>query len=124
MAKNGKPNGDGKAAGKWVGQKFKRIEDPRLVQGISHYTDDIRLPNTLHCALVRSPHAHARVVSIDAEAAKAAPGVVLVVTSADLANLGMVPCAIAMPDLKVPAHPVLAKDRVRYVGEPVVAVVA
>jgi carbon-monoxide dehydrogenase large subunit len=122
MAKGGK--GNGKPDGRWVGQKFKRVEDPRLVQGISHYTDDIRLPNVLHCALVRSPHAHAKIVSINADRARSMPGVALAVSSEDLTGLGMVPCAIAMPDLKVPPHPVLAKERVRYVGEPVVAVVA
>jgi len=125
MAKNGKTNGTAaKGNGKWVGQKFKRKEDPRLIRGISHYTDDVRLPGTVHCALVRSTHAHARIVSINTDAARANPGVLTVVTSADLDGLGMVPCAIQMPDLKVPPHPVLAKERVRFVGEPVAAVVA
>ncbi len=128
MAKNGSSNGkngkNGKANGQWVGQKFKRKEDPRLIRGISHYTDDIRLPNVAHCAIVRSPHAHARIISINTDAARAVPGVVAIVTSADMAEVGNIPCAIAMPDLKIPPHPVLAKDRVRYVGEPVAAVVA
>ncbi|HEV2116315.1 MAG TPA: xanthine dehydrogenase family protein molybdopterin-binding subunit, partial [Terriglobales bacterium] len=106
------------------GKRFKRKEDPRLVRGISHYTDDIKLPNLAHCVLVRSPHAHARIVSINTEAARSHPGVLAVVTSADLQGLGMIPCAMQMPDLKVPPHPALAKDRVRYVGEPVAAVVA
>jgi carbon-monoxide dehydrogenase large subunit len=107
-----------------VGKRFKRKEDPRLVRGISHYTDDIQLARLVHCVLVRSPHAHARIVSINTEAARAHPGVLAVITAADLEGLGMIPCAIQMPDLKVPAHPALAKERVRYVGEPVAAVVA
>ncbi|HEV2117364.1 MAG TPA: hypothetical protein VGR48_15140, partial [Terriglobales bacterium] len=65
MASNGKTNGKGKGNGQWVGKRFKRKEDPRLVRGISHYTDDIKLPNLAHCVLVRSPHAHARIVSIN-----------------------------------------------------------
>src|SRR5512146_181406 len=124
MATNGKNNGKGKGNGQWVGKRFKRKEDPRLVRGISHYTDDIKLPNLAHCVFVRSPHAHARILSINADAARAHPGVLAVVTSADLEGLGMIPCAMQMPDLKVPPHPALAKGRVRYVGEPVAAVVA
>src|SRR5262249_46790860 len=62
--------------------------------------------------------------SIRTEAARGLPGVIGIFTAQDTAKIGMVPCAIAMPDLKVPRHPVLASDRVRYVGEPVAAVVA
>ncbi|HEY7097869.1 MAG TPA: xanthine dehydrogenase family protein molybdopterin-binding subunit [Terriglobales bacterium] len=123
MSNNGKAAVENKAAN-WVGKKLKRKEDPRLVQGISHYTDDLKLPGMLHCVLVRSPHAHAEISSIRTDAAKALAGVVAVYTSTDAAAIGMVPCAIQMPDLKVPKHPVLATDRVRYVGEPVAVVVA
>jgi carbon-monoxide dehydrogenase large subunit len=118
---NGKGNGQ---PAHWVGRKLKRKEDPRLIQGISHYTDDIKLPCMLHCALVRSSHAHAEIRAIRTDAAQALPGVVAVITGEDAAGIGMVPCAIQMPDLKVPKHPVLATGRVRFVGEPVVAVVA
>ena len=125
MSRNGKHNGKApKTNGQWVGQRFKRKEDPRLIQGISHYTDDIRLPGLLHCAFVRSPYAHAKIQSINTAAARSLPGVVAIVTSADFADKGPVPCAIQMPDLKVPKHPFLATGRVRYVGEPVAAVVA
>jgi carbon-monoxide dehydrogenase large subunit len=124
MASNGKSNGKTKGNGQWVGKRFKRKEDPRLVRGISHYTDDIKLPRLAHCVFVRSPHAHARIVSINTDAARAHPGVLAVVTSSDLEDLGMIPCAMQMPDLKIPPHPALAKGRVRYVGEPVAAVVA
>jgi carbon-monoxide dehydrogenase large subunit len=128
MASNGKSNGkaktDGKANGQWVGKRFKRKEDPRLVRGISHYTDDIQLTRMAYCAFVRSPHAHARILSINTDAARSHPGVLAVVTAAELQGLGMIPCAVQMPDLKIPAHPALAQGRARYVGEPVAAVVA
>ncbi|HTM39811.1 MAG TPA: molybdopterin cofactor-binding domain-containing protein, partial [Terriglobales bacterium] len=124
MASNGKSNGKAKGNGQWVGKRFKRKEDPRLVRGISHYTDDIKLPRLAHCVFVRSPHAHARITSINTDAARSHPGVLAVVTASDLEGLGMIPCAMQMPDLKIPPHPALAKGRVRYVGEPVAAVVA
>jgi carbon-monoxide dehydrogenase large subunit len=124
MASNGKSNGKAKGNGQWVGKRFKRKEDPRLVRGISHYTDDIKLPRLAHCVFVRSPHAHARIVSINTDAARAHSGVLAVVTASDLEGLGMIPCAMQMPDLKIPPHPALAKGCVRYVGEPVAAVVA
>ena len=116
-------SGKGRAA-HWVGKKLKRKEDPRLIQGISHYTDDFKLAGMLHCAFTRSPHAHAEINAIRTDAARALPGVVAVFTSADTGSLGPVPCAIQMPNLKIPRHPVLATARVRYVGEPVAVVVA
>ena len=118
---NGRRNGQ---AAQWVGRKLKRKEDPRLIQGISHYTDDIKLPGMLHCAFVRSPHAHAEIRAIHADKARSLPGVAAVFTAEDIAGIGMIPCAIQMPDLKVPKHPVLATRRVRFVGEPVAVVVA
>ncbi len=113
-----------KANARWVGRRFKRKEDPRLIQGISHYTDDLKLPGLLHCVFVRSPYANARIVGINADAARSAPGVAAVITGDDVKGVGSVPCAGSLPDLKVPAHPVLALGQVRYVGEPVAAVVA
>jgi len=111
--------------GKYVGQSVKRTEDPRLIKGLAHYVDDIKLPNTLHVAFVRSVYAHARIKSIDTTEALSAPGVVAVYTGADVADqIGPVPCASALPDLKVPDHRVLAKDRVYFVGHPIAAVVA
>jgi aerobic carbon-monoxide dehydrogenase large subunit len=110
---------------KYMGQKVKRTEDPRLIQGISHYVDDIKLADTLHVAILRSPHAHARISSINIDAAKGAPGVVAVYTGSDIAGkIGNVPCAMAHPELKVPQYPVLAQDKVIFVGQPVAAVVA
>ena len=111
-------------ASKWVGRRMPRKEDPRLIQGISHYTDDLRLPGMLHCVFVRSPHANAKIESIETGAARSVEGVVAVITAEDLADVNGVPCAGALPNLKVPPHPPLAKGHVRYVGEPVAAVVA
>ena len=110
---------------KLVGTKVKRREDPRLVQGLSHYVDDLRMADVLQVAILRSPHAHARINGIDKGAAQALPGVVSVVTGADIGDsVGSVPCAAANPTLRTPPHPVLAQGEVRYVGEPVAAVVA
>src|SRR6476661_5800127 len=110
---------------KYVGQRVKRTEDPRLIKGLAHYVDDISLPGTLHVAFVRSYYAHAKINSIDTSAAQAAPGVVAVYTGQDVAGkIGPVPCAGALPDLKVPDHRVLAGDKVYFVGHPIAAVVA
>jgi carbon-monoxide dehydrogenase large subunit len=96
-----------------------------LIKGLAHYVDDIRLPDTLHVAFVRSVYAHARINSIDTGEALKAPGVVAVYTGKDVADkIGPVPCAAALPDLKVPDYRVLAKDKVYFVGHPIAAVVA
>jgi aerobic carbon-monoxide dehydrogenase large subunit len=109
----------------YVGQRLKRVEDPRLVKGIGTYTDDVRLPGMLHACILRSPHAHARILRIDAAAAKAIPGVVAVFTGADVNDAcGLVPCAAEIPNLKAPAHTVLADDRVYFVGHAVAVAVA
>jgi carbon-monoxide dehydrogenase large subunit len=109
----------------YVGKRVKRTEDPRLIRGLAHYVDDIVLPGTLHVAFVRSMYAHAKINSVDTSAAVAAPGVVAVYTGKDVASkIGPVPCAGALPDLKVPDHRVLATGKVYFVGHPIVAVVA
>ena len=110
---------------KYMGQKVKRTEDPRLIQGIGHYVDDIKLVDTLHVAFLRSPYAHAKLISVNVEAAKKSPGVVAVYTGADIAGkIALIPCAAAGPDLKKPDYPVLALSKVGYVGQPIAAVVA
>src|SRR5687768_17033136 len=109
----------------YVGQRVRRTEDPRLIKGLAHYVDDIVLPGTLHVAFVRSVYAHARISSIDTSAALAVPGVVAVYTGKDVAQkIGPVPCASALPELKVPDHRVLATDKVYFVGHPIAAIVA
>src|SRR2546423_254603 len=109
----------------YVGKRIKRTEDPRLIKGLAHYVDDIGLPGTLHVAFVRSMYAHARINSVDASEALKAPGVVAVYTGKDVAEkIGPVPCASALPDLKVPDYRVLATDKALFVGHPIAAVVA
>jgi carbon-monoxide dehydrogenase large subunit len=110
---------------KYVGQRIKRTEDPRLIQGLGHYVDDIKLPDTLHVAFLRSMYAHAKIKSIDTSEASHAPGVVAVYTGKDVATkIGPVPCAAALPGLKIPDYRVLAGDHVTFVGHPIAAVVA
>ncbi len=112
-------------ATKYVGKPLKRKEDPRLIQGISHYVDDIHLADMHYVAVVRSPHAHAIIRSIDTSKARTAPGVVAVLTGEDLRGvIGNVPCAAQIPDMKAAVRPVLAGEKVRFVGEPVAVVVA
>src|SRR4030095_1488659 len=109
---------------KYVGKAIKRTEDPRLIKGLAHYVDDIKLPDTLHVAFVRSVYAHAKIKSIDISAALESPGVVAIYSGKDVGKIGPVPCASALPGLKVPDHRVLAQDKVYFVGQPVAAVVA
>jgi carbon-monoxide dehydrogenase large subunit len=109
---------------KYVGTRTKRKEDPRLIRGMSTYVDDVKLHGMLHVAIVRSPHAHARLKSIDTSAALKLPGVVAVFTGKDVQQVGSVPCAAQIPGLRIPKHPVLAIGKVRFVGESVAAVVA
>ncbi len=112
-------------ATKYMGKPMKRKEDPRLIQGLAHYVDDIALPNMHHACFVRSPYAHAKVRSVDTSRAKVAPGVVLVLTGQDVAGaVGPVPCAAVIPDMKQAVRPVLATDRVRFAGEAVAMIVA
>src|SRR3989440_3349062 len=112
-------------AEKYVGKRQKRTEDPRLIQGLAHYVDDIKLPDTLHAIFLRSMYAHARIKSVDTSAAAKVPGVVAVYTGKDVSTkIGPVPCAAALPDLKTPDHRVLATNKVYFVGHPIAVVVA
>ncbi len=106
-----------------TGAALPRLEDARLVTGRGKYIDDLRLPGMLHAAIVRSPHAHARLVRIDATAARAFPGVIAVWTDADLPRFPSLP-ARRQPASRIPNRLVLARDTVRHVGEPVAVVVA
>ena len=110
---------------RYIGQRVKRTEDVRLVRGQARYVDDIRLPETLHVAFVRSPHAHGRVCSVDVSRALAAPGVTAVFIAADLEGVApMRSGTMDTPICRQTEWPALARDRVRYVGEAVAAVVA
>jgi aerobic carbon-monoxide dehydrogenase large subunit len=110
---------------RFIGKPLKRKEDPRLIQGISHYVDDINLAGMHYVAFLRSPYAHAKVRSVDLSKARHASGVVLALSGADIDGaIQPVPCAAQIPDMKSGARPVLARDRVRFVGEAVAVVVA
>ncbi len=109
------------------GSAIKRREDPRLITGAATYVDDVKLPGLTYAAIHRSPYAHAKITRVDVDAARKAPGVIAVFTGADIKDkVTPVPCAWNPPncDLKVPPHPLLAHDRVRYVGDGVAMVVA
>ncbi len=108
----------------WIGRPLKRREDHRLLTGAGSYVDDMRPPGCVHVALLRSPHAHARIARLDVEAARRAPRVLLVVTGKDTAHLAPMPVNRMMPDMRVPPHPILAEDSVHSTGIPVAAVVA
>ena len=114
-----------------IGQGVSRFEDPRLVRGGGRYTDDIKLPGLVHGVVLRSPHAHAKIRSIDITTAKTAPGVLAVLTSADIKAAGYgdlpVPGGLKRRDgspMYRPRYPILAEDRVRWVGDSVAFVVA
>ncbi|MFC7278262.1 aerobic carbon-monoxide dehydrogenase large subunit [Paractinoplanes rhizophilus] len=100
--------------------RMLRKEDPRFLRGRGRYTDDVQLPGMLHLAILRSPFAHARIVSVDTSAAEASPGVKLVVTGAMLAEKGLA----WMPTLSNDVQAVLATDKVRFQGQEVAFVVA
>src|SRR5882724_7948094 len=108
-----------------VGARVKRREDPRLIRGLGQYVDDVNLPNTLHVAILRSPYAHAKIKSLEADAARQHPGIVAVVTGSEIKDqIGTLPVSGGNETLRVPKHYVLAVDKVCYVGEGVAAVVA
>src|SRR5712692_5215033 len=112
-----------------IGQGIKRFEDPRLVRGEGRFQNDVNLPGQAHAVIVRSMHAHARIVSLDAAAALKAPGVVAVFTGADVAGLSTMRMTLKRkrPDgspMFAPPHRGLTRDRVRYVGDPIALVVA
>ncbi|MCH7605751.1 MAG: xanthine dehydrogenase family protein molybdopterin-binding subunit, partial [Chloroflexi bacterium] len=114
----------------YLGQALKRAEDPRLITGQGSFVDDINLPGMLHVAVLRSHHAHARIKSIDTAAARRLPGVVSVLTAEDIEGvLQHVPTGIGVYEgkfdqIEAPEHPVLARGKVCYVGQPVAMVVA
>src|SRR6202048_5446386 len=109
----------------YIGQSLRRREDFKFITGQGRYTDDLKVPGMLHLAILRSPHAQAIIKRVDLAAARAAPGVRLVLSGADLAGkIGSLVPNWSMPGTKVPDRPVVAIDRVRFVGECVALVVA
>jgi len=112
-------------AERWVGKPIKRKEDPRLIMGRARYIDDISVTGQLWAAFVRSPEAHARIVSIDTSAAREYPGVQAVFTGKDLDLEAPLPMAWVPPGVEVknPPHWAIAKDEVHHVGDPVALVI-
>lgn len=116
---------DGLASPKLIGARVERVEDARLLTGEGRYVADVRPAGCLDAAFVRSPHAHARIVRIDASAAQAVAGVLAIVTGEGMARLAKpVRAASNMSGYKVTSFPPLALGTVRYVGEAVAVVVA
>src|ERR1700731_5048922 len=114
-----------------VGERVRREEDRRLLTGRGRYVDDVAAPGAARGHVVRSPHAHARITALDVAAAIAMPGVLAVLTGADLRRRGLGTLRPLVPRRRrdgTPAfvcpQPLLAQDRVRYVGDPVAFVVA
>lgn len=106
------------------GASIKRREDPRLITGKGTYTDNMKLPHMAYAAMVRSPHARAKIVNIDTSRAKMHPGVVAVYTGEDTKGLGAIPCGWQLEGLCTPNHQVLARQNVNHVGDPVAVVIA
>jgi carbon-monoxide dehydrogenase large subunit len=110
---------------KWIGQSVERLEDPPLVRGRGRFAADISFPHQLHMRIVRANHAHGRIAAIDASAARALPGVVAVWSAPDIADIPPIDFREGrIPALEPYRQPVLAIDKVRYVGEPVAAIFA
>jgi len=114
-----------------IGASVRRKEDYRFITGTGNYTDDVQVPGQTYAYFLRSPHAHARILSIDKSAAQSAPGVIAVLTGEDLAadKVGGVPCSWLITDvngqpMKEPSHPALAQGKVRHVGDQVAVVIA
>ena len=112
--------------GKYIGKSVKRVEDPRFIQGQGKYVANLKLPNMAHVTILRSPHAHANIKSINTDAAKAMEGVINVFTGQDLIDggVGKMPVIWQVPDNKIPDRWPLVPDKVRHVGDSVAAVVA
>ena len=114
-----------------IGQPVTRTEDPKFLMGQGQYVDDINIPHTTFGYVLRSPHPHAVIKSVDVAVARSAPGVVLVLTGEDAAldGIGEIHChvppmAFGAAPSPTPAHPIVARDRVRSVGDPVAFIVA
>jgi xanthine dehydrogenase molybdopterin-binding subunit B len=107
-----------------IGQSLRRVEDPQLLQGRGTFADDVRLDGAFTLGIMSSPHPHARIRSISTEAARHMHGVVDILTGADTENVSMMFLQRSISELRQPRCTPLAFDEVRYVGEPVAAVLA
>ena len=118
-------------ASQWIGKPLRRLEDAKLLAGGGRFTDDVVLAGQLHAAFTRSPHAHAKITSLDVTAARASPGVVAVYTGQDILAAGLAPVPFTQmhkrpggADMSVPPRNALTSDVVRFVGDAVAMVVA
>src|SRR5207248_5938421 len=110
---------------KIIGARVKRVEDPRLLTGQGSFADDRTCPGALHVAFRRSDHSHARILRVDYSEARGMPGVFAVFTAAELEGLvNPIVATSRMKDYCATPIDILARDKVRYVGEPIVAVLA
>ncbi len=112
-----------------IGASSKRREDIRFLTGTGNYTDDINIRGQAYVHFLRSDVAHGKLTSVDTSAAQGMPGVLRVFTGDDFADVGGLPCGWQVTDrhgqpMQEPAHPVLARGKVRHVGDPIAAVVA
>ena len=115
--------------GKLIGESVKRVEDQRFITGKGQYTDDISLPGMVYASIIRSPIAHGKIINIDFSGAMNSPGFVAAFKGEDLGEIGGVPCGWQVnfmngDTMKEPAHPILAKGKVRHVGDAVAVVIA
>ena len=115
----------------YLGKPLRRREDVRFVRGLGRYVDDVKLPGTAWCVFVRSPHAHAKIKSIEITAASSIPGVLLTLTAADWARAGHGELTVVHPmpfgdgrPMNNAPRPAFAGERVRHVGDIVAAVIA
>ncbi|HEY4919843.1 MAG TPA: xanthine dehydrogenase family protein molybdopterin-binding subunit [Xanthobacteraceae bacterium] len=114
-----------RATNRLIGSPVPRVEDMRFLRGGGQYVGDVRLDGMLHAAILRSPLAHGRIRAIDATAARARPGVRAVITAAEIGVVPRIPQRLdVLPGFKAYEQPVIAREKVRYVGEPLALVVA
>src|SRR5882724_12689351 len=108
-----------------IGEAHPRLGGDRFVAGTARFVDDVRVPGMLHAAVLRSPHAHARLISIDAKRARDLSGVQAVFTAADVPPTAIIPNRVPAPKgTEKYLQPAIARDVVRFVGEPVALVIA
>ncbi|MDE2184465.1 MAG: xanthine dehydrogenase family protein molybdopterin-binding subunit [Alphaproteobacteria bacterium] len=107
-----------------IGQPVCRTEDKRFITGCGRYTDDLRFSGETYAVFVRSPYPHARIRAVNVQGARSAPGVIAVLTHADIASLGAMPCEALIGGARQTVKPLLAGDKVTFSGEAVAMIVA
>ncbi len=114
-----------KATNTYIGGHIERVEDERFLRGAGQYLDDLERDQTWHAVIFRSPVSHGRIVGLDVEAARAMPGVRAILTAADIdVEIPTIPFRRPNPTIGPYAQPIIARDKVRYFGEPIAVVLA